>query len=249
MSSVRRILAASLAVLLSLEAFSPVAWAQVAARTAPVPAGAVVSAGAVLGVPALTRGSLPLPSSAGLSLSPLALAAAPVPALARAALPAPAISPREKAAPEAGVSGRIAVLTESTASALEKVSSAASSRADLKRSGDDLEGILSGEPLRRPMAADGLSPAPETPRAELSLLPARTPEGRPASGPAASALPEISAHARGGFRLYSAGISTVKVGIEALNLVVPTLLLAQYGAATLVGALFLSAQLAGLVAG
>ena len=62
-------------------------------------------------------------------------------------------------------------------------------------------------------------------------------------------MPEIPARARSGFRLYAAGISTVKVGIEALNLVVPTLLLTQFGAASIVGALFLSAQLANLVAG
>ncbi|MBI2387779.1 MAG: MFS transporter, partial [Elusimicrobia bacterium] len=182
--------------------------------------------------------------------------AGPSPAAARALAapglrPAPAAAPREKAAPEAGVAGRVAVLSESSAQALERVSSAASSRADLKRSGEELEGILSGEPLRRPAAGDGAVLAPESSSAGPGLRPAADPAGRPAAPAAepAAPMPDIPAEARSGFRLYAAGISAVKAGIEALNLVVPTFLLTQFGAASIVGALFLSAQLAGLVAG
>lgn len=262
MRSVRRILATTLVVLLSLEALGPSAWAQVAARAASASAGTVVPVVSI--GPSYTHPRLSPPglSPSGLSLSPLSVAAAPAPlviavplaasALARAtpaALSAPAISPREKAAPGAGVFGRVAVLTKSTASALEKVSSAASSRADLRHSGDELEGILSGEFLQRPAAADDGRRAPATSGKGYFLRPAQTLSDQSDPEPAAAALPEISARARSGFRLYAAGITTVKVGIEALNLVVPTLLLSQFGAATLVGALFLSAQLAGLVAG
>jgi MFS family permease len=268
MSSVRRLFASALAVLLFLEALGPYAWAQVAARTAPVSAGAGVSAAAVTAIPALMSFSSPGLSPSGLSLSPLSVAAAPVPsvqlaplviavplaasALARAtpaALSAPAISPREKAAPEAGVSGRVGHLVESVAPALERVTSVASSRADLRRSGDELEGILSGEFIPRPTAADDGPLAPASSGKGYLLRPAQAPSDQPATDPAAAALREIPARARSGFRLYAAGISIVKVGIEALNLVVPTLLLSQFGAATLVGALFLSSQLAGLVAG
>ncbi|MDD5304119.1 MAG: MFS transporter, partial [Elusimicrobia bacterium] len=268
MRSARRLLASALAVLLCLEALGPSAWAQVAARAVPASAGSGVSAAAAAAVPALPRLSPPSLSPSALSLSPPAAAAGPAPfvrvaplaaaaplaapALARATpapLSAPAIVPREKAAPAAGVLGRVAQITESATEALEKVSSAASSRADLRRSGSELEGILSGEPFRRPAAADDGPVAPAASETGPALRPARASAVRSASGPAAAALPEIPARARGGFRLYAAGISTVKVGIEALNLVVPTLLLAQFGAATLVGALFLSSQLASLVAG
>ena len=263
MSTVRRLFASALAVLLFLEALGPSAWAQVAARAASAPAGTVVPVG---GAARLSPGGYSagpaflLPSA--LTLSPLSVAAAPAPlvlavplaasALARvtpAALLAPAISPREKAVPEAGVSGRVGLLAASAAPALEQVTSVASSRADLRRSGDELEGILSGEFLQRPAAADEGPLAAETSESGSSLRPAQTPAGRSAPEPVAAPIPEIPARARSGFRLYAAGISTVKVGIEALNLVVPTLLLSQFGAATLVGALFLSAQLAGLVAG
>ncbi len=256
----RRILASTLSVLLFLEAFGPSAWAQVAARAAaaapvvPVGGGAHLSLGGPAAGPAYL-----LPSA--LALSPLSVAAAPAPlvlavplaasALARvksAALSAPAIAPREKAAPEAGVSGRVGLLVASAAPALEQVTSVASSRADLRRSGDELEGILSGEFLQRPASADEGPLATETSGSGSFLRPAQAPAGRSAAEPAAP-MPEIPARARSGFRLYAGGISVVKVGIEALNLVVPTLLLSQFGAATLVGALFLSAQLAGLVAG
>ncbi|MCM2303349.1 MAG: MFS transporter [Elusimicrobia bacterium] len=269
MRSVRRLVAASLAVLLWLEAFAPSAWAQVAARAASVPSSSVpgASAAAAAVVPAPPGLNAPGLSASALTLSPFSAAAAPVPLAAPALAPAsalapapalalaspairsaPAASPRGKAAAEAGAAGRVSALQESAAQALEQVSSAASSRADLKRSGDELEGILSGETLRRPAAGDSGTLAAEPSSAGPSLRPARASAEPTASEPAAP-MPEIPAQARSGFRLYAAGISVVKVGIEALNLVVPTLLLSQFGAATLVGALFLSAQLANLVAG
>ena len=51
------------------------------------------------------------------------------------------------------------------------------------------------------------------------------------------------------FRTYAAGVSAVKVGIETLHFVVPLLLLESYGAASLVGGLFVASDLAGLVLG
>jgi MFS family permease len=269
MSSVRRAVASSLAVLLWLEALGPSAWAQVAARAASASAGAGASSAAAAAVPALARFSPPSFSPAAPSLSPLSFApapapsaglaplaaaaplASPIPALALAVpslRSAPAASPREKAAPAPGVAGRVSALTVSAAQALEKVSSAASSRADLRRSGSELEGILSGEELLRLSAVGGGSFAAEPGSAGPALRAAQAPGETAASEPAAP-MPEVPAPARRGFLLYAGGISTVKVGIEALNLVVPTMLLAQFGAATLVGALFLSAQLAAMVAG
>lgn len=263
MSSVRRLFASSLAVLLWLEALGPSAWAQVAARAASATAAPGASAAAAAAVPAISALSAPVLSPSALSLAPLSVPSAPAPSVVPVAavspaavralaspalLPAPAAAPREKTVAGPGVAGRIAVLSESSAQALEAVSSAASSRADVRRSGEELEGILSGESLRRPTAAGDAVLAPEVSEAGPSLRPAGASAERSAAEPA-SPMPDLPARARSGFRLYAAGISTVKVGIEALNLVVPTLLLTQFGAASIVGALFLSAQLASLVAG
>lgn len=258
MTSVRRLFASSLAVLLWLEALGPSAWAQVAARAASATAAPGASAAAAAAVPALSPFSAPMLSPSALSLAPLSAPSAPAPLVvpapvsaavaAHALLPAPSAAPREKAVPGAGVAARVSSLNESATQALEKVSSAASSRADVRRSGAELEGVLSGESLRRPAAADDAVFAPESSADGPTLRPAGVSAERSAAEPA-SPMPELPARARNGFRLYAAGISTVKVGIEALNLVVPTLLLTQFGAASIVGALFLSAQLASLVAG
>ncbi|MDP3541521.1 MAG: MFS transporter [Elusimicrobiota bacterium] len=271
MSSVRRGLASTLCVLLFLETLGPSAWGQAALRAASASAPAGVSAAAAAAVPALLRFSPPglAPSAPGLAsalaapapvpsllpavaapVAPAAALARPVAAPARAlALAVPSLrSSPAKAVPADGASGRVAALSESAARALENVSSAASSRADLRRSGDELEGILSGETQVRP--SNGVSGFLEAGDSNLgaALRPAQASLEAPASEPAAP-MPEIPAPARRGFLLYAGGISVVKVGIEALNLVVPALLLTQYGAASLVGALFLSSQLAGLVAG
>ncbi len=61
--------------------------------------------------------------------------------------------------------------------------------------------------------------------------------------------PEISPESKRRFRFYAAGVSAVKVGIETLHFVVPLLLLESYGAASLVGGLFVASDLAGLVLG
>jgi MFS family permease len=266
----RRILASALASLLFLEALGPSAWAQVAARAASASAGPAVSAAGAsrssfVGSPAgpafllpsalalspLSAPAVPAPSvHVAPTVSPIAALAVPVlSAAASGSLPPSASPVPVGASPKAGLSGRVGRLVESSAPALERVTSVASSRADLRRSGDELEGILSGEFIQRPTAADDGPLASESSGKGYSLRPAQAPSDKPASEPTAAALPEISEHSRSGFRLYAAGISIVKVGIEALNLVVPTLLLSQFGAATLVGALFLSSQLAGLVAG
>lgn len=259
MRSVRRPLASLLALLLSLEAFGPSAWAQVArAGTAPAtalaPVPRAIAAGPLFTAPSLGALAPVLAPLASPALAPVPVLAAPAlaaasvvsPALAARALPAAAApaSAGKPAAPAAGV----ARLAEASTQALEKVSAAASSRADLKRSGEDLEGILSGEPLLRPTAAGDAVAAGASRGARTLDAAGGVPEGS-APEPAAPAVPEVTPSAKTGFRLYAGGITVVKVGIEALNLVIPTFLLAQFGTATLVGALFLSAQLAALVAG
>ncbi len=270
MSSVRRSLAASLALLLALEALGPSAWAQVAIRAVPRGGSGASAAGSAAGRAALVGFGTPAPAFVALGLSPLSAPAALAPAalaptallpaaalraapLAAAAVPARALSLPASASREPspqGASGRLALLKESTASALEQVASAASSQDDLKRSGTDLEGFLSGEALWRPSSSDAAPRAPASSRPGLFLRPEHeAPADLPAEADAPAAPPNISDRARGDFRLYAAGVSVIKVGVEALNLVVPALLLSQYGSATIVGALFLSAQFAGLVAG
>lgn len=271
MSLLRRGLASTLSALLFLEALGPSALAQIAVRAAApqAPAGLTAAASAAA-VPALSRfapsgpalpgpalaaplaAPAPVPSLvpvASALLAPAAPLARPVAAPARAlalAVPSPRSAPA-KAIPAEGSAGRVAALGEAAAQALERVSSAASSRADLRRSGDELEGILSGETAVRP-ADDVAGVLDGDARPGRALRPAQASVDAPASETAAP-MPEVPAPARRGFLLYAGGISVVKVGIEALNLVVPALLLTQYGAASLVGALFLSSQLAGLVAG
>ncbi|MFH2203029.1 MAG: MFS transporter [Elusimicrobiota bacterium] len=61
--------------------------------------------------------------------------------------------------------------------------------------------------------------------------------------------PELTPVQKKNFRYYAAAVSITKVGVETMNLVVPVLLLTQFGAATLVGALFISAEIGGMVAG
>lgn len=269
MRLIRRSLSAVLSALLVLEAFGPSAWAQVAASVAPASSGASASvAGAGLSSlgglsagPALLLHSPSVlsPLSAAGALAPSVLlapavspavplaAAAAVPAASR---PAAVVALKAKAVRETGPAARVSALVESAAPALEKVLAAASSPSNLKGSGEDLEVVLSEELLLRPAAASEGHSAPAASHVGSALTSAQSFSEGPAAEPGASAsLPVIPEHARTGFRLYAAGISVVKVGIEALNLVVPTLLLAQFGAATLVGALFLSSQVAGLVAG
>ncbi|PIR19636.1 MAG: hypothetical protein COV48_00900, partial [Elusimicrobia bacterium CG11_big_fil_rev_8_21_14_0_20_64_6] len=271
MRLVRRSLSAFLSALLVLEAFGPSAWAQVAASVAPASSGAsaavagvgLSSPGGASAGPALLLHSpsvlSPLSAAGALApsvlLSPSVSAAVPLaaPAVAAAAVrtgAVPAVFGRARAVPGTGLTGRVGALLESAAPALEKVLAAASSSSNLKNSGEDLESVLSDELLLRPAAASEGHSVPAASHVGSALTPAQSFSEGPAAEPGVSApLPVIPERARSGFRLYAAGISVVKVGIEALNLVVPTLLLAQFGAATLVGALFLSSQVAGLVAG
>ncbi|MEQ1920647.1 MAG: hypothetical protein ABL955_15770, partial [Elusimicrobiota bacterium] len=141
MSSVRRLFAWALAVLLSLEAFGPSAWAQVAARASAASPGPVVPFVGYSSFGGYSAGPAFL-SPTALSLSPLPAPAAPVPTVQAAALVVPV---RAEVPLKAGLSTRVGVLAQSTAPALERVLAAASSRTDLRRSGEDLEGILSGE--------------------------------------------------------------------------------------------------------
>jgi len=243
MTSVRRIFSSSLAVLLALEALGPSAFAQVAARAASAPGRPVAPAfvAPLLSLPVASLSPLAAPS-----LSAMSFAAAPLPAAAVVApLAAPAVPLAALARP--AVSVQVSVLHASSAEALEKISSDAASRGDLRRSGDELEGLLSGEPLRRPASADDGAVAARPSRAGQGLRPASAAPGESASEPAAP-LPEVPAPARAAFRLYAAGVTAVKVGIEALNLVVPAFLLTQGAAASVVAGLFLSAQVAALAA-
>lgn len=139
----------------------------------------------------------------------------------------------------------LAQTVEAAAPHIEAALDAAGSADSGRDAGEKLEAVLTGA-LSRPVFGalpDVPLNACDSPRPAL-LRAVDHPESVPET-PVAS----VPAPARRAFTLYTAGVSVVKVGVETLNLVVPILLLSQYGAATMLGALFVSAQVAGLAAG
>ncbi|TPW20292.1 MAG: hypothetical protein FD126_1829, partial [Elusimicrobia bacterium] len=177
-----------------------------------------------------------LPSFApALPASPLVL---PSPSLA-APLLAPVV---ERAAGERApaVSIQLTEMAKTAAPHIEEALDAAGSADSGRGAGERLEAVLTGS-LSRPVF--GSLPevsvnACDSHRPGL-LHSGEHPHSEPASSVPAA---EVPATARRAFTLYTAGVSTVKVGIETLNLVVPILLLTQYGTATMLGALFVAAQ-------
>lgn len=247
----------ALAALIALAPGTP-AWGQLARvvpRTAPAVAAPVPGLAPALAPSAYapSPSALPslsptLPSSRLLLPSPQATPSA----AARPSLPAAA---ERAAVREAGELASLPPLPqgrerEAVASALqetasqagpllEAASSAETSAGDAHSSGASLEALLT-RGFHRAYAAPVFAPAPN------AASPARLEKGAEAPAPAPA---EVPAPAKRAFTLYTAGVSTVKAGIETLNLVVPILLLSQYGAASILGALFVSAQVAGLAAG
>ena len=227
------------------------AWGQVARA---IPRGLPPTTSPVVGAFAPR-----LAPSLGLSLPTLLPSFAPV--LPAASLPSPSPSPvaalpaatvsltgervaaRERS--EAGVSARVGELMESAAPHIESAADAGSSAAEGREAGVALEAVLTGGrtvfSAAAPVAVNAATPSGFRPLHD---------DGTAGLEPApAGQTREVPAPARRAFSLYTAGVSTVKVGIETLNLVVPILLLTQYGTATMLGALFVAAQVAGLAAG
>ncbi|MDD5630285.1 MAG: MFS transporter [Elusimicrobia bacterium] len=262
----RRAFAASLAALLALLAPGPQAWAAVA--TAGVAAsGQALPAATVAAVPAAVTSSLgALSATFSFDLSgrsadaaPRVQAAAPQSVLTlsvpAAVLGAPAVqtslsvsASADPAAP-ARTQEKVGGLAEQTAPVLEAVGDVKASPADLRRGGAELQRLLESG-LRRHAAPADLEPsqASESPAAapRVQLAAAR---GQTQESQAAEPVPELAPHQKRQFRLYGFGVSTVKTGLDALNLAVPLILMDTFHAAMAVSALYLASELSRLVSG
>ncbi|MFH1726427.1 MAG: hypothetical protein ABII00_17595 [Elusimicrobiota bacterium] len=209
--------------------------------------------------PSLTRSLLP--GLAGLRTSSTGRAAdrpAARLAIPAGALPAAAQAPRPGAGPRqaaravrsrgfGGLRARVRTAGSEAAPFLKAISSARGTPGGLHAAGVGLEEVLTGRRTAArsatpPVAAarSSRSDSPRLPHVELDAA-------KP--GPKPVPAPGVSPEQRKAFRFYAAGVSLTKVGVEALNLVVPILLLSQYGAATYVGMIFIAADLAGMLAG
>ncbi|TBR17103.1 MFS transporter [bacterium] len=227
----------TLALVLLLSSPGTPAWAQLArvvprASVAPVVPGFAPRLAAPSSAPSF------LPSLPTLSVLPLP-SPSPLPQM-RERVTATAA---QAAAPAKAVSVAVAQTALAAAPHIEAAADAGGSAAQGHEAGAALEKVLTGE-VRRPTFG-GLPVAAfnacDTHPSGLQ----KAAEQTEAAGPAR----EVPAPARRAFTLYTAGVSTVKAGIETLNLVVPILLLSQYGAASILGGLFVAAQIASLVGG
>jgi len=153
------------------------------------------------------------------------------------------------------VSKRTSELAAAVAPIVENLPAAASDPAAARSAGGSLHSLLAAMASRsRPASALAARThrfgENETPRTdekgglayvrELQIAVRLAPERDP------DEVPEPDHKTQ--FKYYAVGVATTKVGIETLNLVVPILLLTQYGNATLVGTLFIASGLAGMVA-
>lgn len=244
----RSALAAALAASLVIPTPGAQAWAGVASvvRTAPPLAGPAPALGglgvgpAPISLTGLTP-SLPSPTSP----SRLALPSPAVPAAALRAAPAAAAA-AALPSPRAQAARKLEAMAEAAAPQLE-IAAAPGGAASVHGAGRALENILTGRSIAGGFAAE---PAVDL---RTGVLPVHEcglghDHGHSHAEPEAAARP-LPPAARRSFAAYTAGVSMSKVGVEALNLVVPILLLTQYGTAAAVGAFFVSSQLAGLVAG
>lgn len=247
------------ALLILLGTPGPSAWAQVAViRSAPAAAPVVpvisqspsfrLSPGLGAAAPALPSPITPalrLPTPVA-SPSPAAAAAAAAQAASPAA--AAAAGTPSPAQAVAAASQRLKETVRAAAPHLEAAASQASGASQSHAAGRELERVLTG--IRSvPDAASYAAPEadPNAKRAAGRLEAGKgTPEALAQEQRVPAPLPP-GAERR--FKFYAAGVSSVKVGIETLNLVVPILLLSQYGTAAVLGALFVSAQVAGMVSG
>ncbi|MDD5657869.1 MAG: MFS transporter [Elusimicrobia bacterium] len=236
----RRVFAFILSALLSLLSPGPAAWAALARTTAaarPAPAGSVravpvrADAGPLGLFPALTQPSLgrtPLPELRSFAAPRLQPAAA-----------APILQPSA----EIPFAEKIGVLAAEAAPGLAAAQDRQAASEGLRGGAEELQLVLEG---LRPAAADSSGFAPASNGSAAGLTAAAPAE---ASSRPAPPAPEPSPEQKSRFRYYAAAVSGVKVGIEALNLAVPILLLSQFHAALAVGTLYIAAEAAGVVAG
>jgi MFS family permease len=257
---------AALAALLALLAPGPQAWAA-AVKAGVAASGQALPAGQIVVVPAsLSKGITSLSSGVSLDLGGRSAAAAPgvKAAAVSAGLPVPAaqaVSPSQGEAPSlslpaiptaaspAQTQAKVGGLSEQSAPVLEAVADSKASPADLHRGGAELQRILESGLRRHAAPADvELGPADESPvRTPASKLSAA--RGEAQESPAPKPVPELSPEQKSQFRFYSGAVAAVKVGIEALNLAVPLLLLNTLHAAMAVSTLYLAAEVASIFAG
>ncbi|MCX5796743.1 MAG: MFS transporter [Elusimicrobia bacterium] len=263
----RQALSASLAALLGLLAPGPQAWAAVAktavsAATQSLPAGriAVVPSALNSGLNALSSGisldlggrsadAVPQVKDVGsgvLTSAAVQTISVSVPAAGPAA-PAAATAPQAPSQTPTKVSG----IAAESAPVLEAVADRKASAADLRRGGAELQRILEAGLGRRAAPAEvnadtspSSEPAAAGPRA--ALKPA---QDRAAAQQAPLPVPELDADQKSKFHSYASAVAAVKVGIEALNLAVPLLLLNTLHAAMAVSTLYLAAEAASIFGG
>jgi MFS family permease len=260
----RRSSCAALAALLALLAPGPQAWAA-AVKAGVAASGQALPAGRIVVVPAALSGGITALSS-GVSLDLGGRSAAAVPGVKAAAVsaallapaaqtvipsqegtPSPSLPAIPAAAAPARTQAKVGGLSEQSAPVLEAVADSKASPADLHRGGAELQRILESGLRRRAAPADvDASPAQDSPvqSPAIKLSAAR---GRTQGAP--EPVPELSPEQKGKFRFYSGAVAAVKVGIEALNLAVPLLLLNTLHAAMAVSTLYLAAEVAGIFAG
>ncbi|MBI5623560.1 MAG: MFS transporter [Elusimicrobia bacterium] len=233
---------------------------QPAARAVAVPVSRPGAAGSTslsldLGGTLAGPGGIVLPADigAGLDLS------APAPALETVvpALPvpaAPADAPEHSAAPapEPSSGEGIAAVASVASPLLKTAADQDASDSDLAETGARLQAVLEGSGLRHRGAVDELVQAAPQDGRDLSfgptagLKPAASADQERTETPPEPGLPEGP---KSRFRFYASAVAGVKVGIEALNLAVPLLLLTQLQAATAVATLYLAAEVASIFAG
>ena len=261
------------AILILLGIPGPSVWAQVAAvRSVPaaapvspvVPQAPLSSPGLGLSpaaMPGLTAPSLlspalelPKPAASSPTLQPAAaaLAAPAASPAAAAALAAPAASPAAPlSAPAAAVaetSRRMGETVRAAAPHLEAAASQGTGASQSHAAGLELEKVLTG--IRTVPEAASFATGEPASRGRPAAARLEAAAEQAAQTAQAERVPEpLPPGAERRFKFYAAGVSAVKVGIETLNLVVPILLLTQYGTAAILGTLFVSAQVAGLISG
>ncbi|MBI5209764.1 MAG: MFS transporter [Elusimicrobia bacterium] len=182
---------------------------------------------------------MPLPDSPPQAVSPAPRPAAPV----EAAAPSAPQSPED--APALG--SKVRGLSSEAAPYLETAAAKDAGASSLRESGAQLQAVLEG--TRRRPAVDPLPPAFQPLESEPSgLKPAEQPDRRPSDASPLPA-PTLPKETRSKFRFYAGAVASVKVGVEALNLAVPLLLLTQLQAAVAVSTLYLAAEVASIFAG
>lgn len=197
-----------------------------------------------------------MPVVPGLLATPDLHPAEPTPSAGAVVLPAaPAsqeVSGREAVSPSA--EARLGSLASEAAPYLEAAAAKDASPSSLRENAALLQRVIEGG-LERPTAAsaDALFAAPLAAPSGTGLAAPSDLESAEGSGDAGTQAPlptpELSKEAKTKFRFYSGAVAGVKVGIEALNLAVPLLLLTQFQAATAVATLYLAAEVASIFAG